>query len=80
MKTEITKVTKSNVQDVKFGYWNEAADEFIPIPNAAETTTDAAKKLNCSPELLDAIVSFVDWLTDSINADLVDVWEKVNRD
>lgn len=77
MKTVVTKRILANVQDVQFGYWDNEAEEFIPITDDT-VMGDAASRLKCSPELIEAILFLVEHLTSSIHADLTDIWKRLD--
>lgn len=76
---ETTKRTMTEVSNIKFGYWDADADKFVPLECTNETLSMAAKKLNCSTELLEAIDMFVAVVKDHISADLISIWERLDK-
>jgi len=78
METKITKTVLTHIEEVKFGYWNDDTEEFIPI-HIKNIKDNLDNQLNVSPELLFALHATFDLLIDAINADLRDIWEKLEE-
>lgn len=61
--------TEYDTDTLRFGYYEPDEDEFIAVENTAEIV-EAAEKLDCSAELLTALVTFIDAAKAAIRADL----------
>ena len=73
MKT--TKRIESNVEDFQFGFIPPDEDEFVEI--GPVDLEKVAKKLGCSADLLELIMSNFETLKLLIHDDLADIWEEV---
>ena len=74
MKT-VEKI-ESNIKDLKFGYIDRENDQFIEIEPG--NVDSIAKKLGCSGDLLELLLSTFEVMQQAIHDDLADIWEKVN--
>lgn len=75
MKKKISIEVESD--EIVFGYWNEAEQEFIELQND-EDCAAAAKVLKASPILLDGLVMFADKVKENVTADLRDLWKRLD--
>lgn len=80
MRTEIKKAIITHTQGLKFGYWDERREEFIPINLALDDLEKekVAKVLKTSTELLEALITTFGDYTDTITVDLLDIWQRLD--
>ena len=77
METHTHTEIYSETQKVVFGYWDIEGEEFVPL--LGNNIPEMAQKLHCSPELLDALEMFTANIRDAINADLTDIWRRLDE-
>jgi len=76
MKT-VTKV-ETSTSKIEFGYWNIDTEEFIPVTPSTDMEA-VAKLLDCSPLLAYALVILTESITESVGADLLSLWKRLDR-
>ena len=76
MKTKTVITTETS--NITFGYWDTEKEEFVPIEYAENSIELGAQKLNCSPELLEAMDMFATNIRDIISEDLRDIWKRLD--
>lgn len=76
--TEV-KIT-AEVEGIRLGYWDEAKQEFIEVNlTNEETINEAAKALDCSPRLIDAIATSFNTLAEATHTDMLDIWARLDK-
>ena len=80
MKTKtITKTTiESQCDSIQFGYWDNEQEKWIEL-KCGEYLNVASQKLQCSEELLLALVETVEVVKERIGADLRSIWKRLDR-
>ena len=74
------KKIETNIDDLRFGYWDVEGEEFIPVNGMTnEELSQAAKLLGCSPLMLDALMMFSDGIREAVAIDLKDIWRMVDK-
>jgi len=75
MNTEVKTTITARLDEVALFYWDPEIEEAIDVDG--RNLREMAAEFKCSPELLEALVNFVDYLKDMLGADLRDIWEKL---
>lgn len=74
---KVTTEVKSEVSKFKFGYWWEPDEDddksFVKVGGDPELQAEMAMRLDCSPELIDAVYELFDELTERLCQDLQDL-------
>ena len=80
MKTVTTTKIETRIDNLQFGYWDIESEEFIPISGMTDAElNEAAMPLGCTPLLLDALAILAESISESVAADLVDIWKRLEE-
>ncbi|HUT16122.1 MAG TPA: hypothetical protein VMY98_07765 [Anaerolineae bacterium] len=75
MKTET--ILTSETEGTAFGYYDDEEDDWVDVdPKDKASVASAAKKLKCSPELIDALACSFNVLAAGMDVDLKDLWQR----
>ena len=78
MRTRTPVATET--ESLQFGYWDQEAEEFIPIDVGKQADIDlAAKTLDCSKALIETLGVLVESATELIVRDLSDIWKRLDK-
>ena len=76
MKTKtITKII-SNIEDQRFGFWDEGKEEFTELNS--KTLDELSKKMNCGTKLLVSLDIFTEGIKELVRSDLTDIWKRID--
>lgn len=80
MQTNIQISITAEVEGIRFGYWNDTADNFIEVdPADSDSLGAASKSLGCSVELVEAIATSLNTLSEAIHRDFLDIWNRLDE-
>lgn len=75
MKTKTT--IDCECDKIHFGYWDPAQDKWIEL-RVGDKLNEGSQKLQCSEELLLALLETIDFMKDQIGADLRSIWKRLD--
>ena len=70
MKSRIVTSIDCETDKIRFGYWEEEIETWVEL-EVGDDLNEASQKLNCSEELLDALLQTMEVMRDQISADFV---------
>jgi hypothetical protein len=76
MRTVTTVRIVTETRELSFGFWDSENEQFVPVDDNNIDTV--ATTLNCSRELLGALVMLVESITLTIGKDLIDIWRRLD--
>lgn len=87
MKTYVTTNYDTHLDDLRFGYWeypeNEQIEDgrYVRLDDGAKPadTQKAAKYLEVSPKMIDALVMFAGDVQEKVRADMIDIWQRLDK-
>lgn len=83
MKTQVAISYQTNLDDLCFGYWEPVGDFDGKVTYLKEETPEAvekaAKYLECSPKLVDALVMLASDVQEKVRNDMIDIWRRLDK-
>jgi hypothetical protein len=77
METKVITKIISDIEDLKFGFWDEKKELFIELD--PENLVSISKALDCSTELVTSLGVFSESLKELVKSDLVDIWKRLSE-
>ena len=74
MKT--SQFITTNMDDFKFGFWDEIEDKFVPITQA---TPEILEKFGINEAFLEALLMTIEYMADQTRVDLVMNWRRIDE-
>ena len=66
------------VDSLQFGYWDMEDEEFVPIDEYTVHVNKGVASLGCSEALLIALSMFAEAISETVGADLRDIWARLD--
>lgn len=71
---------KTEVEEVRFGFWDPEEDDFVPIDTTKVADLKAAvEHFNCSEEIVEALGAMFERLIEAVADDLETIWKRLDE-
>jgi len=77
MKTVITERIDTYTDQLRFGYWDEEGEEFVPLTE--QNAEGLAMELGCTVEMIEALRAFTVFIVDAVSTDLRNIWKRLDK-